>query len=141
MNDKNETGGPWSAVVLAAVVVLVAVFIVEFGLQTLVWIEAKHWASANPWLLAVPQPLAAPPSPAGSGPASSTTPPKTALLKSYEYQFTAPWAGASKLVPGSAFMQFRFASGQVIVFFDPESQVGYPARNEIREFARLSAAR
>lgn len=69
MNAKNESSGAWSAVILAAVVVLLAAFIVEFGLQTLVWVDAKHWASVNPWLRTVPQQLATVPPPAGPVPA------------------------------------------------------------------------
>jgi hypothetical protein len=123
MNDKNETSSARSAVILAGVVVLVAVFVVEFGLQTLVWIDAKHWASVNPWLLLVPERLASAPPPAGSQPARSTSPPKNTLLKAYDYEFAAPWASRSKLVPNSTFVEFRFDSGQVLLFFDPQSQV------------------
>ncbi|MGC2421641.1 MAG: hypothetical protein WA405_08340 [Candidatus Acidiferrales bacterium] len=123
MNAKNESSGAWSAVILAAVVVLLAAFIVEFGLQTLVWVDAKHWASVNPWLRTVPQQLATVPPPAGPVPAPSTAPPKTTHLKAYNYEFTVPWTSPSKLVPHPAFSEFRFDSGQVIVFFDPQSQV------------------
>jgi len=123
MNAKNESSGAGSTVILAAVVVLLAAFIVEFGLQTLVWADAKYWASVNPWLRTVPQQLATVPSPASVVPAPSATPPKNTQLKAYEYEFAAPWASPSKLVPHPAFSEFRFDSGQVIVFFDPQSQV------------------
>jgi len=123
MSDKNETSSARSAVILAAVLVLLAAFAVEYGLQTLVWISARHWASANPMLRVAPEPLAIASPAAAPEPALSTTPAKNTLLKAYEYEFAAPWAGASKLVPGPAFAQFRFDSGQVIGFFDPESQL------------------
>ena len=123
MNAKAEASNAWSAIILAGVVVLVAIFMVEFGLQTLVWIGAHHWASANPSLLAVPERLDTTPPAAGSELAPSAKSAKPALAKAYNFQFTAPWTGASKAVPGSGFTQFRFASGQVIIFFDPDSQV------------------
>jgi hypothetical protein len=125
--DESEKSSAQSAVLLAAAVLLVAVFSVLFGLQTLVWFNTKRWTSQNPWLADTPQPLAA----------TSTTPPdvfappaakngktvKPAQLKAYDYEFTAPWPGNVKTVPGLNHVQFHFDSGQVIVFFDPESQL------------------
>ena len=56
---ENEESAAQSAIILAGVVIVVAVLAVLFGLQTLVWINAKHWASVDAWLNDTPQPLPA----------------------------------------------------------------------------------
>lgn len=129
MKKSDETSGPESAIALAAVVVVVAIIAVMFGLQTLVWINAKHWASVNPWLNDTPQPVSASASASSTPPASPVAldkkgkPVKPAQVRAYDYEFAAPWPGNYKTTPGVSFVQFSFDSGQVIVFFDPGSQV------------------
>jgi hypothetical protein len=108
--DKRSTR---SSIILAILAVLVAVYCVEFGLQTLTWIEAREWRSANPWLADAAQTLPAP--------AASSA--KGAPEKFYEYEFTVPWSGKSKITQNLTSAEFRYDSGQVIVFFDPDSQV------------------
>ncbi|MGA2720320.1 MAG: hypothetical protein ABSF78_15270 [Candidatus Acidiferrales bacterium] len=125
--DDSEKSSAQSAILLAAAVLLVAAFSILFGLQTLVWFNTKRWTSQNPWLADTPQPLAA----ASSAAPDVFAPPaakngktaKPAQLKAYDYEFTAPWPGNVKTVPGLNHVQFHFASGRVIVFFDPESQL------------------
>ena len=121
---NTEKSSARSAIILAAVVLVVAILSVEFGLQTLVWIETKNWASVDPWLLEIPQPLSAPTlTPVGSSLSATTKEAKPALLKPYDYQFTAPWPGNVKTTRALINVEFRFNSGQVIVFFDPEAQL------------------
>jgi hypothetical protein len=124
-SENTEKAGARSAIILAAVVLIVATASVEFGLQTLVWIEAKNWASANPWLLDVPLALPAQTSQPVASPlkARDTKQPKPVLLKAYDYQFTAPWPGHVKMTGALIYTEFRFDSGQVIVFFDPQAQL------------------
>jgi hypothetical protein len=111
MNDEAEKDGARSAIILAILVVLVSVYCIAYGLQTLVWIEARHWADANPWLREVPQPLpAATPSTKGS------------VVKAYDYEFLSPW-GAGKITPHLAHVEFRFDGGQVAIFIDPETSL------------------
>jgi hypothetical protein len=125
-NDPEKSNAQ-SAILLAAVVLIVAVLSVMFGLQTLVWFNAKQWTSQDPWLADTPQPLP----PATSAPPAVTPPAsgknaksaKPAQLKAYDYEFTAPWPGNVKTTPASGFVEFQFDSGQVIVFFDPQSQL------------------
>lgn len=112
MNEETEKTGARSAIVLVIVVVLVAIFCVEFGLQTLVSIEAKRWASVNPWLVDVPQRLPAP-----------ATLPKGTDVRAYGYEFLAPWPGNIKPQPAETNTAFHLDSGQVIVFYDPGTQV------------------
>jgi hypothetical protein len=112
MSDEGENSSAKSAIILAIIVVLVAAYCVEFGLQTLVWVETRHWASVNRWLLDVPQPLSPP-----------TSEPKGTQLKAFNYEFLVPWRGNAKLTPSLAYVEFRFESGPVIVFFDPEAQL------------------
>ncbi len=115
MSEEPEKDSSSSAIILAAVVVLVAAYAILFGLQTLVWAEAKHWVTNSPWLLDVPQPLPTPSAP----PAAS---PKAMYVRSYGFQFLAPWPGNVKPEPSVTNTAFRFDSGQVIVFFDPQTQ-------------------
>lgn len=112
MSEDSEKTGARSAILLLVVVFLVAGFSVKFGLQTLTWIQAKLWASENPWLATVPQPLPAPAAPA-----------KGSALKAFDYEFDSPWPGNAKPVGSLTATQFRYDSGQVIVFFDPASSV------------------
>lgn len=112
MSEDSEQNGARSAIILLVVVFLVAGFSIKFGLQTLTWIEAKLWASESPWLATVPQALPAP-----------TAPAKGSVLRAYDYEFNSPWSGNPKPVGSLTTTQFRYDAGQVIVFFDPESQV------------------
>lgn len=112
MNEETEKSGARSAIVLAVLVVLVAIFCVEYGLQTLVWMEAKRWASINQWLADVPQRIPAP-----------TALPKGTEVRAYGYEFLAPWPGNIKPQPAITSTAFHFDAGQVIVFFDPGTEV------------------
>jgi hypothetical protein len=116
MSDETDKSSAKSAVILATIVVVVGAYCVAFGLQTLVWLESKHLASENPWLLDVPKPLPQPPP-------SSVAQSHGAELKAYDYEFVAPWSAKSKLTPSLLGTEFRFDSGQVIIFFDPETGV------------------
>jgi hypothetical protein len=127
IRDESEKSSAQSAILLTGAVLVVAVLSVLFGLQALVWFNTKRWTSQNPWLADTPQPLAV------TEPASSNLPAPTpgkngksakpSQLKAFNYEFTAPWASNVKVEAGLSYVQFHFDSGQVIVFFDPESQV------------------
>src|SRR5579872_3468434 len=92
----NEESAAQSAIILAGVVIVVAVVAVLFGLQTLVWINAKHWASIDPWMNDTPQPLRnepsglpepvppPPPVPTSKKSAKPSGPPQ---LRAYDYEF------------------------------------------------------
>ena len=131
MREDSEKSGAQSAIILAVTVLAVAVLSVMFGLQTLVWLNAKHWASIDSWLAETPQPLpaaqpAAPPEPAAAAvdrKGKASKPAKPARLRAYDYEFTAPWPGGVQTVAGLSFVEFHFDSGQVIVFFDPGAQL------------------
>jgi hypothetical protein len=116
MSDEANKNSAKSAVILAITVVVVAAYCVAFGLPTLVWLESKHMVSEDPWLLDVPKPL---PQPSLSPVAQSNG----AELRAYNYEFVAPWSAKSKLTPSLVDVEFRFDSGQVIVFFDPQTEV------------------
>jgi hypothetical protein len=112
--EKEETGekqGARSAIILALLVVVVSIYCVAYGLQTLVWVEARQWVSVNPWLGEVPQPL-------------PTTAPsmKGTVAKAYDYEFLSPW-GAGKITPFAAHVEFRFTGGQVALLVDPETSL------------------
>jgi hypothetical protein len=112
MNDETERSSSTAAIVLALVAILVAVFMVKFGLQTMTWVEGKMWASQSPWLNTVPQALAAPPAVA-PGP----------QLKAFDFEVNAPWPGNPKPLPAETNVAFRYDSGQILVFFDPAAQL------------------
>jgi len=113
--DEVEKSGALTAIILAVLVVLVSAFCVAYGLQTLVWVEAKQWASVNPWLREVPQPLP-------SSTPSATPAAKGTQVRAYDYEFISPW-GAGKITPYLAHVEFRFPAGQVAILFDPETSV------------------
>ncbi|HVB58788.1 MAG TPA: hypothetical protein VNE63_20480 [Candidatus Acidoferrales bacterium] len=126
IRDKSEKSGARPAIVLAAVALVVAIFLVEFGLQTLVGISSKRWAAVDPWLGEVPQAFpSTQPGDLASQVANGSPRKKTALdkIKAYDYEFTAPWPGKSKPTAGSIYTGFQFDSGQVIVFYNPEAQL------------------
>lgn len=133
MAGEDEKSSAKSAIILAVVVILVAVYCAMFGPQTLVWINAKHWSSGNPWLLDVPQPL---PSPSSQPMAAS----KGAALKAFNYEFTTPWQGKAKTNPTLTNIEFKFDSGQVVDFYDPEGQVdamGELKKSNPNEYQRI----
>lgn len=123
--EKTESSAARTAILLAAGALVVAAFSVAFGLQTLVWINARQWASANPWLRGVPKQLAASEaaSPAVPGTAASSKAPKPNQTKAYDYEFTSPWPGNVKITPRLLYTELRFDSGPIVLFFDPEAQL------------------
>lgn len=131
--EKAESSAARTAILLAAGVLAVAAFSVAFGLQTLVWINAKHWASVNPWLREVPKPLNAPeapapaPPPAAPAPAATKSSPKQAAkpdqVKVYNYEFTSPWPGKVTITPKLLYSEIRYDSGPLVLFFNPEAQL------------------
>jgi hypothetical protein len=139
--DKHATR---NVVLLLLAVFLVAGYAVEFGPQTLVWWEARHWAADNPFLDEVPQ---AAPAAAAGGPKASPAGDKAKgeQVKSYNYEFMAPWKIAN-IAPSPNSVQLRFAPGQVVTFFDPDAQLDTlrVLKNsnplEYQKFANLFAA-
>jgi hypothetical protein len=116
MTDETEKSSSTAAIGLAALAIIVAIFMVKFGLQTLTWVEGKMWAAQSPWLNFVPQPL--PAQPVATPPAA-----KAAQLTAYDFEVIAPWAGNPKPTPTETSVGFHYDSGQVLVFFDPEAQL------------------
>jgi len=114
--ETENAGSARGTLVWVAVLALVAIYCLQFGLQTLLWIESHHWAAVNPDLAEVPQPLPAP----ISAPAADS---KGAVLKAYDYEFQVPWTGKYKQSSEMATTQFRFDSGQIVILFDPEAQL------------------
>lgn len=112
MTMKRESNSARDAIILVIVVLIVGAYTIAFGLQTLVWGEAHHLTRYNPWVSDVPIALDS------TAPQGGST-----LLKAYNYEFKVPWAGTPKTNPTLTYTQFRFDSGQVVVFFDPEAQL------------------
>src|SRR5215470_1728852 len=117
MSEQPEKSSARSAIILVIVVVAVAAYSIAYGLQTLIWFETHHWARANPWINDVPQTLDS------SSPLAGST-----QLRAFDYEFKVSWtgnpkSGSPKTTPSLGHVEFRFDSGQVIIFFDPEAQV------------------
>lgn len=119
MAEDSEKHATRNAILLLLAVFLVAGYAVEFGPQTLVWLNAKRWASANPWLLDVPQPLAAP-TVVPISPAAAAA--KNMQAKAFNYEFNAPWP-ISTITPAPNCVHVRFKTGQALVFYDPDAQL------------------
>lgn len=117
MSEQPEKESSRSAVILAIVAILVAVYAVAFGLQTLVWAKAKYWAKDSPWLLEVPKPLASPAEAAGASKADAKIEP----VKAYGLQFIPPWKGNVKAEPSQTATTFRFEGGPIVILFDPQT--------------------
>lgn len=116
MTDDDEKSSPIGAIALAALAIVVALFTVKFGLQTLTWVEGKMWAAQTSWLKVVPQTLPAP----AAAPVLTA---KTPQIKAYDFEVVAPWPGNPKAVPTETSVAFHYDTGQVLVFFDPEAQL------------------
>jgi hypothetical protein len=107
MPDKNESAR--STVILAACAVLIGFYVILFGLQTMVFIEAHRWASISPDLKVVPQSL----------PSSAVSPVKEKDISFYGYDFDAPWEGIEKKTDNGGQAEVVFRSGTIILFFNP----------------------
>jgi hypothetical protein len=113
MNEEEDKSSALPAIILVLVAILIAIFCVQFGVQTLTWFEAKRWGTSSPWLADVPQPLPTVADEASAG----------AQVKAYNYEFNVPWKTKPKSTEALINVQFKYDSGQVVVFFDPESQL------------------
>jgi hypothetical protein len=128
MIDDQEKSSARPAIVLLILVFVVAGFSVKYGLQTMTWVEGKLWTSDNPWLANVPQALpqsaaTAPPMAMMAMTAKPGKPEPPPQLRAYNYEFKSPWPGNPAPKGSLTYTEFRYDSGQVIVFFDPDSQV------------------
>jgi|HubBroStandDraft_6_1064221.scaffolds.fasta_scaffold02367_3 hypothetical protein len=136
MNEEEEVkGGARNAIILAILVIAVGAYCLAFGLQTLIWIEARQWVSADSWVGNTPRPLTntstSTPTEAQQTSSGSTKsrPGKTGAKasgdqpKAFNYEFKLPWGGQWKISPLPIGVQLRYDSGQVVVFYDPELQI------------------
>ncbi|HXN73433.1 MAG TPA: hypothetical protein VN861_12880 [Candidatus Acidoferrales bacterium] len=112
MNEEDDKSSARPAIILAILLILVGVLCVEFGVQTLTWFEAKRWGTATPWLSDVPQALPPAADDASTG----------AQVRAFNYEFNLPWK-SPKSAESLTNVQFKYDSGQVVVFFDPDSQL------------------
>jgi hypothetical protein len=110
MPEKQDSAR--TTVILAVCTVVLGFYVVAFGLQTLVYVEAHRWALSSPYLKAVPQPL----------PTTIATAVQERNLEFYGIGFEAPWKGPAKKTEGDARAEIDFPSGPIIIFFNPASE-------------------
>lgn len=110
MPEKKESAR--ATVILALVALAVGCYALLFGLQTLIYFEARHWAASAPFLRDVPQPL----------PSAVASPIQEKGLSFYGFQFAAPWKGISKQNSQNDRSEIDFKSGAVLLFFNPEGE-------------------
>ena len=110
MPEKKESAR--TTVVLAVCTVAVGFYVLAFGLQTLICIEAHRWAFSSPFLNAVPRPI----------PTTIATPAQERNLELFGISFQAPWKGVAKKTEGEARSVIQFQSGPVLIFFNPENE-------------------
>jgi hypothetical protein len=132
--EDPEERSPLSAIILTVLIIIVAIYSTSYGLQTLQWISAHRWAGQNAWLYDVPQAVsttapyndptaqtsAIDPKAKAKGAKGES---KTTDITEYGYQMTVPWTGPAKESPSAGGAQFKFESGQVVVFGDPDAQL------------------
>ena len=133
MNDEAEKSGTRNAIILAAIVVIVGIYSTTYGLQTLEWFTARRWATSNPLLNQTPQALPAASATAEAAPAPEPVPARGKGMRAavqlpdkptaYTYEFSSPWAAKWTEKAAAGWTEFRFDTGQVIVFFNPEGQL------------------
>lgn len=115
--DLEEDRGT-SAIILAGVLVVVAALALLYGLQTIIYMEARIWGHSNPELYETPKQLAALP---GQVPAGTD-------FSFYGFEFDVPWKSDYKTDYSPAtYKCVTFNSGQAVVFFDPSSFVNSAA--------------
>jgi hypothetical protein len=110
MPEKKESAR--ATVILALVALAVGCYVLLFGLQTLIYFEARHWAASAPFLRDVPQPL----------PSTVASPIQEKGLSFYGFQFGAPWKGIDKQNSQNDRSEIDFKSGAVLLFFNPEGE-------------------
>lgn len=137
--SDDEDRSSRSAIILVVIIILVAIYSTTYGLQTLQWFAGHRWASQNPWLYDTPAQIASSNAATNAAPEVAPTPvsvaakakrnsrsgepPKTTDLSEYGYQMTVPWTSKMKESPSAGGAEFRFATGQVVVFGDPDAQL------------------
>lgn len=136
-SEDEESGSARSAIILVAIIIVVAIYSTSYGLQTLQWVAAHQWARQNAWLYDVPKSVAS--SSATSASANTPIPvaeltadtknqkadpqSKGTDLSEYGFQMNVPWTSKVKENPSAGGAEFRFATGQVVIFGDPEAQL------------------
>lgn len=111
VNPDAEVSSAAPTIILMIAAIVIAAYCVGFGLQTLVWFQAHHWGNVNPWIKDVPAPLSS----------TSVADAKTQIQAS-GFQFKVPWEAKPKTSDGPGYTEFHFASGPVILFYDPHGQ-------------------
>jgi hypothetical protein len=112
MSAAENDGESYSAIILVIVLIGVAIYILLYGLQTLIYFDVKHWGSGDPSLYDTPRPLTV-----SVPPASPTT-----HLEFYGYQCEASWKGPAKTDETPDYIEIKFPTGPTVRVEQPEEQ-------------------
>jgi hypothetical protein len=112
MSTAENERESYSAIILVAVLIGVAVYILLYGLQTLIYFDAKHWGSQDTSLYITPHTITLAPSAPGP----------TTHLEFYNYQCEAPWKGPAKTTEEADYIEAKFPSGPIVRVELPEAQ-------------------
>jgi hypothetical protein len=113
MKDESKPAEAYSANILLVVLVLVAGYLLLYGLQTMTALNTRHWGTLEPSLYDTPQDLLQKTTPAA----------QTTHLEFYNYQCDAPWKGPADTNVGPDTTDFKFSSGAFLRVYLPESQL------------------
>jgi hypothetical protein len=114
MNSEAKASEGYSAIILVIVLIGVAAYILFYGLQTLIYFDAKHWGARDASLYVTAQPLTI------ASAASATV--QSTHLEFFNYQCEAPWKGPAKTIDDPDYFEAKFPSGQSIRIESPEDQ-------------------
>jgi len=114
MSSNASSRDSYTAFILVAVLIGVAVYILYYGLQTLIYFDVRHWGANESSLYVTVKPLAITP--------PSFPPGQSTHLEFFNYECEAPWKGPAKTTQGPGFVEDSFPSGQSIRIELPEVQ-------------------
>jgi len=112
MSENTGEREGYSAIILVIVLIGVAVYILFYGLQTLIYLEARSWGARDASLYVTPKTLNV----------AATKPAATTHLEFYNYQCEAPWRGPAKTTEAPDYVEATFSSGPIVRVESPEEQ-------------------
>ncbi|HKW88626.1 MAG TPA: hypothetical protein VJN21_07710 [Candidatus Acidoferrales bacterium] len=127
MQEKQSSAR--TTVILAVCAVAIGFYVIVFGLQTLICLEAHRWAWSSLYLKEVPQTL----------PTTIASPAAERNLQFYGFGFDAPWKSVGKQKDGDQHSEVEFKRGPVVIIYNPAKEgdlVGRIRGGDPHEYSR-----